>query len=175
MILNGVKPKSGRVPTGEIFTRVASNQHSATGVAGTSYESPFTASSVPPMGTQYDAATQVQQPALQAQSAGKVVPTSQYQKVHPSEKSATFNRTTPVKLVNPGGGGSPNIGNDTPANPNQRPKPTVPPVVYPTTASEKIPPGTGSFLHVGSGTIGATENVSTSASRWDTVKKGAAG
>jgi hypothetical protein len=43
------------------------------------------------------------------------------------------------------------------------------------TASEKIPPGTGSFLHVGSGTIGATENVSTSASRWDTVKKGAAG
>lgn len=151
------------------------NQHPSTGVVGKSYESPFTANAVPPLATHFNTATQPQLPAMQVQQPGVVVPLRLFQKVHPSEKGASFNRTKPIRVVNPGGFGSPNPGNDTPANPNKRLPPVARPRRYPTTASEKLPPGIGSFLPSTGHTLHATQNASTTQHRWSTTKKGAAG
>src|SRR5271163_2525499 len=98
--LNGTWRKNAVVHSDKpLFVRgQASNQHVSTGVVGTSYSSPFSPSSNPPLGNQFDTATQPQLPAMQVEQPGVVVNTNSFQKVPPSEKGKSFTKTTPIKI-----------------------------------------------------------------------------
>jgi hypothetical protein len=201
--LNGVKRKDGRITTGLASTMgyvhpkngpvsvptagsTRSNfqhgnsvdQHEAVGIPGTSYQSPFTNSAVPPMGTQFNNATLPQQTALKVESPGVVKALSHVKRVPPHEKGATFVQTETIKVTSPKF--SPSKGNDVPSNPN-KPKPTLQrPVRRAHVPTEKRTTTLGSFL-------GSTHMLTSHASndpsaaagggvtkpRWGTLKRGA--
>jgi hypothetical protein len=201
--LNGGTRKNGRITTGATSTtgfKVQSNgpvampthgadvsnfqhgksivQHVAVGVPGTSYQSPFTNSAIPPMGTHFNNATLPQLVATKVESPGVVKPLNTVKRVPPHEKGATFVQKETIKVTSPKF--SPSITNDVPSNPNKPAPPLQRPVRHPHVPTEKVSTTHGSFL--GSKhtlTSHAANDPSAEAgggmtkSRWSTLKQGA--
>lgn len=171
--LNGVERKNAKPVKGRIFAQGLSNrQHPTVGFVGKTYNSPFTSSDVPPLGTQVATATQRQLPALKSEYPGKTVGVHQFVKVHPWEKGATFSTNQHRPVVSRQGG--PSRYADTPANPNavnlravNRPR------RYPVAGKNETQTNL-SFIRSG-GTLAGKSNTDQFRSRWSTIKKGAAG
>lgn len=153
----------------------SSLQHPATVSSGTSYSNPFTTTDANPLQNQINTATISQRAPNQVEQPGVIVPLKDFVKVHPAERSMSYNRERVPRVVNPGGGGSPSKSNDTPTNPNARPKPIPRPKRFPTKPTELVTTTTGSFLNASPGTLSSKANHDENGARWNKTKVGAAG
>lgn len=134
----------------------------------------------PPLSGQFNNATLPQAPPLQVTVAGVVVPVGSFTKIHPAEKSVLHTSGKPTKLVKRVGGPSPT--SDTPFHPGVA---APPPIhrVRPTSNTLRTFHNNNnrapSFLQQGSangsGNMRGNAHADTTASRWATIKKGAAG
>lgn len=173
---NGTQRKPGVVPQGTIHgPDAASKQHGTVRVSGRSYNSPFTDSDVSVFPTGASIATQPQLPATKEQTPGITVNQTQFKKVYPTETPQFFQTSVRAHaLVNRAGG--PSTTANTPSNPNaiRHVKQTPPPQGTSQTPVSHL--SLDSFHDQNNGsTIGSHANSSSSKSRWDTVKTGAAG
>lgn len=182
--LNGVSRKPSRLVPARNLNRdaLSAAQHPTLGFSGKTYNSPFTASAIPPLNDSHNSSTQTQLPALKVETPGKVVPLHSFVKVHPDEKTATVKQAFPAQgrpaYTRTGG---PSKHADTPANPNIRKVPTQRPKRTPHKASEKLKAGhssigqhavAGSFLSTNA-ILGSHSNHDVvSVGRWDHIKKG---
>src|SRR4029077_8087507 len=62
-------------------------QHTSIGFEGSGYESPFTESGLPPLGTHRNISTQPQMPSSQVEQPGVIVRTQHYVRVEPHAKT----------------------------------------------------------------------------------------
>lgn len=175
--LNGVNrknavPLTGR-PNSNVFKHDSAFQHPATGVFGTSYQSPFTSSSKPPLGTFFNTATLPDVPAMQVEDAGKVVHTKKFRKVQPHEKGASFVVSHAIKITSTKF--SPSLKNDVPSNPNKPAPRLARPVRRPLTEPAKSHAGSFHSALAAGNTLSSHAPGDPSTSRWATVKRGAAG
>lgn len=179
--LNGVSRKPTRLIPARNLNRnsFAAQQHSTLGFSGKTYNSPFTASAIPPLNNSHNSSTQSKIAATKVETPGVVVALHSFQKVHPNETTATVkqaNTATSRPVVSRVGG--PSAHADTPANPNARkaPSPRTPP--SPHKSSEKINPGQsngksivlGSFLSSNKTLSSHSNQDIVSAGRWDVEK-----
>jgi hypothetical protein len=176
-ILNNIPRKNAPPIVGDIFQRNTHGHETILGFQGLNYNSPFTESDTPPLLTNYNVATQPQNPPLQVTTPGLLVPTGVFTRVHPSEKTVLHTSGKPRAAVNRQGGPSPS--SDTPFHPKQpppAPKQTTRPTATSQVSKHFYHQAQGSFLNTGSatGTLSQHVHADKSASRWSTVKTGAA-
>jgi hypothetical protein len=183
-ILNNIPRKNNRIATGgDRAFDLSRVQHVPNGFDGLSYSSPFTPEAFT-NATHHNTATIAQVAALQVEEPGDVVPSQLFTKIHPSTKTVLNNagKTTPIaKRV-----GGPSPHSNTPFHP----KPEVlnaRPVRHPSVTTDKfktaaavtttvpLTSSVGSFLPVNNNTLSAHSNLDKPVSRWNTIKKGAAG
>ena len=176
--LNGLSRKNARYIHGDVFSHgPAADQHPSIGFMGRTYNSPFTESSKPPLATQFNVATQQQLPALQVQEAGQVVLTKNFIKVQPHEKGSPI-VYDPTRHTIARSTGGPSQSHNTPTTPNSRKtiKVMPRPMRHPVGSPEKYHVPAGSFLmgaHSALTSHAPSDSMTTS--RWNKVKKGAAG
>ena len=174
-ILNNIPRKKGRIITGSVFHREALNarlQHIPTGFEGLSYNSPFTESDKPPLGTNHNTATQAQLAPVRSQIPGVVVSAKQFQRVLPSQTSVSYNVGKPRPIVRRAGGG-PSPHADTPFHPKKHVN--LPPPRVPVHVSSELIQSHSSFFDTTSGkTLTAhAPNDPINQERWKVIKTGA--
>ncbi len=194
-ILNNIPRKNPPPITGQVFTMRTAGHDTLIGFEGLDYNAPFTESGTPPLLGQFNTATQPQLPALQAESPGVVVPQQRVVRVNPNQRTVLHTTGKPQFVVQRTGGPSPN--SDTPFHPNQQrqgPRPTTYRKGAVTTEKAKaasyvatgatrsktsvsghVAKVVGSYLPTGTGTLSQHAHADSSKSRWNTVKRGAAG
>lgn len=193
-ILNNIPRKDNIIPTGGSRSRDLSRlQHIPNGFDGLTYQSPFTPDPMTNV-NHHNNATIAQVGAMQVEQPGVVVPASEFIRVQPSNKT-TLNQARRVPVVKRVGGPSPNT--NTPFHPKpETPRKRQPRFSSLTTESyhraaavalsqhagnvPRTPHGApvepvGSFLPQSHQTLSAHTHSDTNNSRWNTIKKGAAG
>lgn len=186
-IQNNIPRKNAAAIIGHVFQRNTPGHNTILGFEGVQYDddvtlrqmSDYIVSDVPPLANQYNNATLPQAPALQVTSPGKVVTTARFTRINPPEKSVLHTSGKPDPLVKRAGGG-PSPSTDTPFHPTAPPPPPVhrsrPTSSQHTTFVNRVR-NSGSFLRgsTATGTLATHAHSDLSASRWTTVKRGAAG
>jgi hypothetical protein len=178
-IQNNIPRKNAKPIVGSPFVQHTAGHDTILGFEGLSYNVTFTEDATPPLSGQFNNATLPQVPALQVTSPGKVVPVQNFTRLNPNEATVlhTSGKYRPP-VVRAGGGPSPH--SDTPFHPRRpgtapvqryRPSPTALKTFH--TNNSRA----GSFAPTGTsrGTLSNQPPHDGAASRWETIKTGAAG
>jgi hypothetical protein len=178
-IQNNIPRKNAAPIRGQIWPKGTAGHPTLNGWEGTSYESPFTASAIPPLLNHYNTATLPQVHAMQIATPGTVVPIHAFTRINPSETTVLHTSGKPEPANKRVGGPSPT--SNTPFHPGV-PPPAPVHARRPTAKMANIHHNNllraPSFNHPGnttSGTLSGHAHSDSNVARWSTVKRGAAG
>lgn len=195
-ILNNIPRKNRIVPTGGDNTFDLSRvQHVPIGIDGLSYNSPFTPDAMT-NATHHNNATVAQVGPMQVEQPGIVVPAATFIRVHPQNKTVLNSAGKVIPSVKRVMGPAPT--SNTPFHPKRKPlqprksrfnslttetshretavatsKDLRGPVAQPIHGQPLHP--VGSFIRHSNQTLGTHQRSDLDHSRWDTIKRGAAG
>lgn len=194
-ILNNIPRKNNRIPTGgDKAFDLSRVQHVPVGFDGITYNSPFNVDPVT-NAQHHNTATIAQVAAMQVEQPGVVVDAKTFIRIHPQSKTTLSRAGKIIPVVKRVGGPSPN--SNTPFHPKPHPvyrrEPRFSSVTTETfhtahaVATSQLQGNTpptpkgapvvvvGSFLPQNHQTLSAHTHSDTGHSRWNTIKKGAAG